>query len=194
MMNLGGGGFMPLFNGKDLTGWTPINGKPNTWTAKDGVLTIDGGSGWLSTDREYRNFILKLDFRLTPAANSGVFLRAPLEGDGAYAGLEIQVLDHFHKQYKDIKPTQFTGSVYDLVAAKQEGLKPTGEWNSYVITHDNDHIVVVLNGVTIVDTDLSQQRSHIDKHPGLGRKEGHIGLQAHGGRIDYRNLSIKELP
>lgn len=188
-----GGDFRPLFNGRNLTGWVPMTDKPEAWGAKDGVLYVEGGEGWLRTDREYKNFVLKLDFRLPPGGNSGVFLRAPLKGNGAYEGLEIQVLDHFHEMYKDIKPWQFCGSVYDLVAAKQEGLKPAGEWNAYEITHDGDHVKVVLNGVTIVDANLEEHRDKIDKHPGLGRKEGYIGLQAHGSKVEYRNVLIKEL-
>lgn len=189
----GDDGFKPLFNGHDLTGWVPMSKKPEAWGVKDGVLYVENGDGWIRTDREYKNFILKLDWKLPPGGNSGVFLRAPLAGDGAYQGLEIQILDHFDPQYKDIKPAQFTGSVYDVVPAKQEGLHKAGEWNSYVITHDGDHIKVVLNGITINDTNLAEHREHIDKHPGLGRKEGYIGLQSHGSRVDFRNIMIKEI-
>ena len=185
-------GFEPLFNGEDLSGWTIVGSRPEAWTAKDGVLTVEEGDGWLRTEREYKNFVLRLEFLLPPGGNSGVFLRAPRLGDSAYAGLEIQILDHFHERYKDIKPRQFCGSVYDLVAAKQEGLKPAGEWNRYEITHDGDDIKVVLNGVTIIDTDLSEITGRIGDHPGLGRTQGYIGLQAHGSRVDFRNIEIKE--
>ncbi len=191
--------FKSLFNGRDLTGWVNVGTKEGAWKVEGGNLVVDRAEGgWLRTDREYKNFVIRLDFKLSPSGNSGVFLRAPIQGNSAYEGLEIQILDHFHPDYHkpgaEIRPEQYTGSVYDLVAASDtKVLKPVGEWNSYEITHDGDHIVVVLNGKKIVDTDLSKLHSHIDKHPGLGRKQGYVGLQAHNGRIEFRNLAIREL-
>ncbi|MEX2558350.1 MAG: DUF1080 domain-containing protein, partial [Pirellulales bacterium] len=86
--------FKPLFNEKDLTGWKAIDGPIDSWKAEDGMLSTTGKEGgWLSTEDEYANFELKLEFRVPKGGNSGVFLRAPHEGNPAFAGMEIQVLD-----------------------------------------------------------------------------------------------------
>lgn len=186
--------YIPLFNGTSLTGWTQVRGREGAWRAEDGLLVVEGGGGgWLRTEREYENFILELEFKLPPGGNSGVFLRAELQGDPAYTGLEIQVLDHFDERYAGIRDYQFCGSVYDLVPAKQEGLKRAGRWNAYEITHDRNHLVVVLNGVTIVDTDLGEQMHRLDTHPGLARTRGYIGLQNYDSRVEFRNVRIREL-
>ncbi len=187
--------FRPLFNGRDLSGWVPVGPKPGEWRAEEGILSVQaGGSGWLRTEREYRDFVLRLKFRLPPAGNSGVFLRAPLAGNPAFDGLEIQILDHFHEEYRGIKPAQFTGSIYDLVPARQEGLLPAGQWNAFEITHRGDALTVALNGLKIVEADLTRLRRRIEDHPGIGRKEGFIGLQSHGSVVQFRDLLIRELP
>jgi len=191
--------FRPLFNGKDLSGWELVGCKEGTWKVEGGELVVEKAEGgWLSTDREYKNFVIKLEFNLTPGGNSGVFLRSPRTGNPAYDGLEIQILDHFHEMYhkpgQEIHPAQYTGSVYDVVpASNQKAIKSAGEWNSYEITHNGDQIKVVLNGTTIVDTNLEEQHARIKDHPGIGRKQGYIGLQSHGSKVKFRNLSIREL-
>lgn len=191
--------FVPLFNGKDLTGWAGVDAQEGTWKVEDGKLVVEKGhGGWLRTEREYRNFVLKLEFNLTPGGNSGVFLRAPLAGNSAYEGLEIQVLDHFHEMYHkpgaEIRDVQYTGSIYDLVpSADPKAIKPAGEWNSYVITHRGDKIKVELNGVLVADANLADYQKDIAKHPGVGRKEGYIGLQSHDSRVEFRNIMLREL-
>ena len=77
-----------------------------------------------------------------PGGNNGVGLRAPYEGDAAYQGMEIQVLDDPAPQYKDIKPGQHAGSIYGVFPAKQGALKPTGEWNAYEITAQGRHVTI----------------------------------------------------
>src|SRR4051794_18038909 len=77
----------PLFNGKDLAGWKTAKGEPKNWRAENGLLVCEGGGGgWLSTDKQYSDFELELEYRVPPDGNSGVFLRAPHEGDPAYTG------------------------------------------------------------------------------------------------------------
>src|SRR5262249_20264280 len=93
-------GFVPLFNGKDLSGWKPYGGKPGNGAAEDGLLVCRGsGGGWLGTERDYANFELRLEYRLRPAGNSGVYLRAPEEGHISRVGMEIQILDDNHPKY-----------------------------------------------------------------------------------------------
>ena len=182
-----------LFNGTDLSGWNVVGGKAASWGVADGVLFTSGeGGGWLSTEREYDNFELELDFRLPEAGNSGVFLRAPREGDPAYTGLEIQVLDDDAREYATLRPWQYCGSIYGVVAAKKGATRKANEWQHYRIVAVGPRVTVTLNGQQVVDADLI---AHMDKestHPGLKRRSGFIGLQCHGDRIEYRNIMLKE--
>lgn len=190
-------GFTPIFNGKSLDGWKLIGGKGRGYLVEDGIIVCpaDGG-GNLYTEKEYANFVFRFEFRMTPGANNGIGIRAPFEGDAAYQGMEIQILDDGHERYKGIKPAQFHGSVYDVVPAKQGFRNPVGEWNQEEITADGRKIKVVLNGHIIVDADLDSvtDAAVLKKHPGLTRTAGHIGFLGHGTRVDFRNLRIKELP
>jgi hypothetical protein len=191
-------GFTPLFDGRSLNGWTLVRGKGPGYVVENGILVCpaDGGGNLLTT-KEYANFVLRLEFRLTEGANNGVGIRAPLEGDAAYQGMEIQVLDDGADRYKGwLKPAQHHGSIYDVVPAKQGFRKPVGEWNEEEITANGRRIQVVLNGHTLVDADLDTitDPAVLKKHPGLARKSGHIGFLGHGTRVDFRNIRIKELP
>jgi len=190
------GDWKPLFNfnGKDLSGWKAIDGPISSWHVEDGLLFCSGqGSGWLSTDAEYGNFELELDFRVPAGGNSGVFLRAPHEGNPAFAGMEIQILDDYAAQYAALKPAQYCGSLYDVVAAQPRVSKKAGEWQHMNIVCDANRLKVTLNGTQIVDADLSAHPDKLPTHPGLKRTTGYVGLQNHGSRLDFRNLRIREL-
>lgn len=190
-------GFISLFNGKDMKNWT---GNVTGYVPENGGLLVcypGKGEGNLYTVKEFDNFIFRFEFKLTPGANNGLGIRAPLEGDAAYQGMEIQILDNSSDQYKDLKPYQFHGSVYGVVPAKRDYLKPVGEWNSEEVTADGSHIKVILNGTTIVDADIieASKNGTIDgkEHPGLKRTTGHIGFLGHGSQLEFRNIRIKEL-
>jgi hypothetical protein len=189
-------GFQPLFNGKDLTGWKVHNGQMSSWGASDGILFTSGANGgWLMTEKEYGDFEVRLEFKVPEKGNSGVALRAPLKGDPAYQGMEIQILDDaWHKKnYPALKKTQLTGSIYDVVPPSKEVLKPVGEWNTYRIVAKGRQIIVNLNGTEIVNANLDDHKDKSTKHPGLLREKGHLGLQCHGGRVEFRNLYVKSL-
>lgn len=186
-------GFVSLFNGKDLEGW---QGSTKGYEAKDGLLVcIKGKGGNLLTTKEYKDFIFRFEFNLEPGANNGVGIRAPAQGDAAYAGMEIQILDDSHKMYKGwLKDYQVHGSVYGCVPAKRGFLKPAGQWNSEEIRCQGPHITVTLNGHVIVDANLDQvkpQDGHA--HPGLKNEKGHIGFLGHGDQLSFRNIRIKPL-
>jgi hypothetical protein len=190
-------GFTALFNGKDLTGWK-VNegGKMDVWGAEKGLLYVQGGGGgWLMTEKEYSDFEVRLEFKMPEKGNSGVALRSPMKGDAAYVGMEIQLLDDvWHKKnYKDLKPTQLTGSIYDVVPPSKDALKPVGEWNKITIIAKGRHVTVELNGTKIVDADLDDHKDKFDKHPGLKAEKGHLGLQSHSERVEFRNLFVKPL-
>ena len=191
-------GFVSLFDGKTLDGWQIVGQKGSGYIVENGLLVCpaDGG-GNLFTTKEYANFVLRFEFRLVEGSNNGIGIRAPLAGDVAYSGMEIQILDDGAARYQGrLKPAQYHGSIYDVVPAKQGFKKPTGEWNSEEITANGRSIRVVLNGTTIVDADLDSVRDPavLKKHPGLARSSGHIGLLGHGTRVEFRNFMIQELP
>jgi hypothetical protein len=191
-------GFVSLFDGKTLNGWTLVNGTGRGYVIENGILVCpaDGG-GNLLTEKEYANFILRLDFKLSPGGNNGVGIRSPLEGRPAYQGMEIQILDDGADKYKGkLKPGQYTGSIYLVFPAKQGHLKKTGEWNQYEITANGRHVTVKLNGATITDADLDSVKDPevLEKHPGLARTTGHLGFLGHKTRVEFRNIRIKELP
>jgi hypothetical protein len=194
------GGFQPLFDGKTLNGWTLVDkDKPgNGYIVENGAIVCPvTGGGNLLTDKDYANFVLRFEFKMEPGGNNGIGIRAPLAGDIAYSGMEIQVLDHDHEKYKGkLKPTQYHGSIYDVVGAKTGALKPAGEWNKEEIEANGRHIKVKLNGKTIVDANLDDVKDEaiLKKHPGLARATGRIGFLGHGSRVEFRNLFVKELP
>lgn len=190
-------GFKPLFNGMNLDGW-----QGNTTAHKvesEGRLVYypDIASGNLFTDKEYDNFVLRFDFKLTPGANNGLGVRMPAEGDAAYVGMELQILDNTAAIYSELADYQYHGSVYGTIAAMRGFLKPVGEWNSEEVYLNGDNIKIVLNGTTILEGNIKEASKngtldHKD-HPGLKRKSGHIGFLSHGSHVEFRKLRIKEL-
>jgi hypothetical protein len=193
-------GFASLFNGKDLSGWE-VNegGKLERWGAADGLLFTKGaGGGWLMTEDQYSDFELRLEFRVPPAGNSGVALRSALTGaPHLEAGMEIQILDDpwylDEKNYKGLKPTQRTGSLYGVVSPAKDALRPTGQWNAFRIVARGRHLTVELNGTAVVDTNLDDHPGAAKEHAGILRTKGHIGLQSHDGRVEFRHLYVKRL-
>jgi hypothetical protein len=191
-------GFVSLFDGNGLNGWKLMHGHGPGYVIKDGTIVCpkDGG-GNLYTEKEYSNFVFRFEFKTEPGGNNGVGIRAPLDGDAAYQGMEIQILDDGHEMYKGkIKSEQHHGSVYDVIPARTGYLKPAGEWNTEEITANGSRIRVVLNGVIILDADLNivQEDAVLKKHPGLKNKSGHIGFLGHGSLVEFRNIRIKPLP
>ncbi len=191
-------GFQPLFDGKDLKGWKVLNGRMEAWSAKDGLLHCTGsGGGWLMTEAEYGDFELRLEYRWEKdGGNSGVALRAPLVGDVSWKGIEIQLIDDANYEkvhnYK-LKPTQHTGSIYGVVPPSKLPGKGPGEWNRMRIVAKGRKITVELNGQSIIDANLDDYKDHLKEHPGLQRDKGHLGVQSHDGRVEFRNLYVKPL-
>jgi HEAT repeat protein len=189
-------GFVPLFNGRDLEGWT---GAAASYVVEGGKVVVhpERGGGNLYTQKEYGDFVIRFDFKLAPAANNGLGVRAPLEGDAAYVGMELQILEDGSPVYWNLHPYQYHGSVYGIVPAKRGVQKPVGEWNSEEATVEGRRVSVVVNGITIVDADLDDASAGgtMDgkEHPGLKRPTGHIGFLGHGSRLELRNIRVKEL-
>lgn len=185
-----------LYNGKDLSGWDVRGGRREAWMADGDLLSCVGeGGGWLCTSKTYSDFVLKLEYRIPAGGNSGVGIRVPPEGNPAHAGMEIQILDDDADEYKDLVPAQYTGGIYYQAAAKRGAAKPPGEWNTYEITCRGSQITVVLNGQKINDVSVDKMTKGEGGHPALSDRpeRGFIGLQSHGTRVDFRNLTIKDL-
>ncbi len=190
-------GFTLLFNGENLDGWV---GNKVDYIVENGEIVIypqKGSHGNLFTEKEYGDFVFRFEFKLTPGANNGLGIRAPLEGDAAYVGTEIQILDNTADIYKNLKPYQYHGSAYGIIPAKRGYLKPVGEWNEEEVWLRGDSIRVTLNGTVILEGNLKEASKNgtMDhkEHPGLKRTKGHIGFLGHGSVVHFRNIRIKEL-
>ena len=188
-------GFVPLFNGRDLEGWV---GNLQGYAAEDGKIVVhpERAGGNLYTAKDYTDFVLRFEFRLHPAANNGLGIRAPREGDAAYQGMELQILEDGSPVYRDLQPYQHHGSIYGVVPARRGALRPVGEWNTEEVTVKGRRVSVVVNGITVVDADIdtasaSGTMDHRE-HPGLKRPSGAIGFLGHGDVVELRNIRVKE--
>lgn len=177
--------FVSLFNGHDLTGWK-INGTEK-WFVENGALIAESGPdkeyGYLTTEKPYKNFILKLDFKQEENGNSGVFIRSSVEGT-KISGWQVEVAP----------PGLHTGGIYEsygrgwIIKPDAEGEKALkfGEWNHMKIEVKNDEVTTWLNG---------QKMVHL-KDSLIGKGQGVIALQIHSGggiKVAWKNIAIKEL-
>lgn len=186
-------GFVLLFDGKSLNGW---QGDLTGYVVEDGMLVCTEKGRFIYTDRDYSDFVLRLQYRIPPEGNNGIIIRAPLEGNPSFTGMEIQILDDYAAKWANLKPEQYNGSIYGAVAAKRGHLKPAGEWNDIEIYAKGHHIRVTLNGAVIVDADVSQlgeKSIHGQQLTGLKRLTGRIGFAGHGDRVEFKNIRVKEL-
>lgn len=190
-------GFELLFNGENLDNWI---GNKIDYVAENGELVVrpqKGSRGNLYTGKEYSDFIFRFEFQLTEGANNGLGIHAPLEGDVAYLGKELQILDNTAAIYANLKPYQYHGSVYGVITAKRGFLKPLGEWNYQEVIVKGDDVKITLNGEVIVDGNFKEASKNgtLDgkNHPGLKRNSGYIGFLGHGSQLKFRNIRIKDL-
>jgi HEAT repeat protein len=190
-------GFRILFDGANMHQW---RGNTAEYILEDGCISMRPSlrhGGNLYTKDEFGNFVFRFEFQLTPDANNGLGIRTPMEGDAAYVGMELQILDSEAAVYKDLAPYQYHGSVYGIIPAKRGFLKPTGEWNYQEVIADGDRIKITLNGAVILDGNIREavKNGTPDKqaHPGLFNTKGHIGFLGHGSPVKFKNIRIKEL-
>lgn len=189
-------GFAALFDGATLDGW---QGAVDGYEVVDGELRSKPGvAGNLLTTREFGDFELRFEFKLTPGANNGLGVRTPAAGDAAFQGMEIQILDDGHPKYAAIEPWKVHGSIYGVVAAERGCLRPAGEWNEETVVVRGSHVTVIVNGTTIVDADtraFRDGRPTLDgrPHPGLARTRGHVGFLGHGDVVHFRAIRVREL-
>lgn len=188
------GDFTPLFDGKSLAGWVPVNTTPTTFSVKDGFIHVEGNSGWLRYDRQYTDFQLRVEFRfLTDNADSGVFVRAV--GDSVFlrgwpgSSYQIQTRDMTRNQTNN---PIFMGNIYrhgqrgaadtnfDSAAALQAA-KKTGEWQTFEIEARGDRLSARLNGTPVLNAG------------NIVNPSGYVGLQGEAGIVEYRSIQIREL-
>lgn len=195
-------GWKLLFDGETLNGWDATGNKEG-WTVDEeekAILCLAKGGGYLYTLEQFDDFILKIDFKIDPGVNSGIFFRWSDLSDPVNTGLEMQILDTYGKE----NPGKHDcGALYDLVPPKVNAVKPAGEWNHVVITCKGPFITIDMNGQRIIDVNIDEWDT-----PGMNPdgtknkfkyawkdlpKRGHIGLQDHGGKVWFRNIKIKPL-
>ncbi len=206
-------GWQLLFDGTSTDGWHAYGSKTigTAWKVANGTIFLDATKdgtpktgGDIVSDKEYQNFELQLDWKISKAGNSGICIYAN-ENKAQYdwmwsTGPEIQIVDNeAHPDGKIYKHQ--AGDLYDLVAAKSRVAHPPLEWNHYLIRCINGELDVYLNDVHVVSTTLWNDgwrtliaASKFKSMPDFGLfKKGRIGLQDHGDNVWFRNIKIKEL-
>lgn len=198
-------GWRLLFDGSTTDGWRAYNGDdvPDSWHAEDGLLVFDGsGGGDIITTDEFENFELALDWRIEPGGNSGIFYRAAATDDPIYfSAPEYQLLDDAGHADGQAEITS-AGSNFAVHPVPRGVVRPAGEWNSSRIVADGNHIEHWLNGERVVEYELHSDdwnervaNSKFSAWPDYGQSaRGHIGLQDHGNRVEFRNIRIRVLP
>lgn len=201
-------GFRLLFDGETMNGWRGFRREdvPSAWVVQDGALHFTGeGSredrGDVITVEQFGDFELRLDWKIAPGGNSGIFFRVSETTDTPYqSGPEMQVLDdggHVDGQ----NPTTSAGSNYALHAPSSSTIRPVGEWNEIRILVDGGHVEHWVNGRKVVEYELGSEDwerlvadSKFAQWPDYGRHPvGHIGLQDHGNPVWYRNIRIRPI-
>jgi len=192
-------GFVPMFNGQDLSGWVLTNTPSATWTFQDNMLVCSGKPiGELRTERMYQNFVMELEWRhMVPRGNAGVFIWADditARGVPFHRGIEVQVLENAygntqsHTTHGDIFPihgatmTPINGRGGSRAFPTEERSNPSPEWNHYRITCQDGEISLAVNGKVVTQGKECSPR------------KGYICLESEGGIVHYRNVRIKELP
>ena len=163
-------GYRSLLNGNDLRGadgygWEGADADAaKCWRLTDGVLECTGQPGpWLRSLREYGDFSLRLEYKLQPGGNSGVYVRVPRGSahrgrelaDGNPSGVEVQLLDDAAERYADIQPAQFSASIYLVAPASPHVSRPAGQWNTLAIDCQGTTYRVTHNGAVVVDADAT---------------------------------------
>lgn len=183
-----------IFNGEDFTGW---KGDVDGYEVKDGtIVNKQDKGGNLLTEKQYANFISRLEFMVPPAGNNGLIVRYTGEGSPHINGMELQVLDNEDPRYAKLDPRQYHGSVYGVIPAHRGYLREPGEWNVQETLMNGNHIRIDLNGYTILDADLSEPKESKEGelYPGIKHKTGYFGFAGHKDPVAFRNISMIELP
>lgn len=196
-------GWKLLFDGQTTRGWRGYQKKetPAGWVVEEGTLTRAAPAGDIITEKQYKDFELSLEWKISEGGNSGIMYRVTEGAEDTYeTGPEMQVLDDARHPDGHNRLTS-AGSDYGLYAAPAGIVKPAGEWNAVRIVVKGRHVEHWLNGTKVVEYELESPdweakvaASKFRQWPGYGRApKGHIALQDHGDRVWYRNIKIREL-
>lgn len=196
-------GWILLFDGRTLDGWKTNTGQASRTPVQDGTLNPHGCGGYmLIHEKDWSDFELVLDFKISPGCNSGVFFRTyPLEPrpgkDVGFNGLEIAIDDTTGDGYHD------TGAIYDLVRPTRNAMRPVGEWNHLRLLCRDNLIEVELNGEPVSRMDLDEWTEPNRRPDGTPHKfdvaykehprHGYIGLQDHGADCWFKNIKLRPL-
>ncbi len=205
-------GWKSLFDGKSKKGWHIYRGEATgeSWQVENGILMFvpikkpgikTGGD--LTTDEEYENYHLSLEWKISEVGNSGIIFGVKEDSmfkKSYLTGMEMQVLDNDkHPDAKIIKHR--AGDLYDLISSTKENLKPVGEWNQAEVIYYNNTLQLILNGETVVSTTVGDDNwnklvagSKFRTMKGFGTfRKGRIVLQDHGDKVWFRNIKLKQL-
>ena len=204
-------GWNSLFDGKTLTGWRNFKSDKigEAWTVLDGTIHLnktegkEKNGGDIVTEKEYENFELSLEWKISSCGNSGIIFNVVEAPDYKYTwqtGLEMQVLDNTCHPDAKIEKHR-AGNLYDLIKSSTETVKPANEWNLVKIISNRGHLELWLNGVKQVETTMFTPEwealirgSKFKDMPEFAKsKKGRIALQDHGDLVWFRNIKIKEI-
>jgi len=196
-------GWLLLFDGKTLNGWKTSDLKPSLTPVEDGAINPHKcGAYMMVNEKDWSNFVLSLDFKISKGCNSGVFVWTwPLEArpgkDVGFNGIEAQIIDTADADYHD------TGAIYDLVKPAKNAMKPAGEWNHMEVTCNKTRIEVAVNGEKVSAMNLDEWTQPNRRPDGSENKfdfafkdhprHGYIGLQDHGSPCWFKNIKLKQL-
>lgn len=203
------GKWQVLFNGTSTEHWRGFRKDylPSEWVIEDGALTLTKkGGGYIVTKEQYKDFELKLEWKISEAGNSGVFFHVSENPAYKYVyqtGPEVQILDDekHPDALKGHEGTHKAGANYDLQAPFVSSVKPAGKWNKFVLKVHNGRVQHWLNGKKLQDYLLGSEewkqlvaKSKFSAMPDYGRLGiGHISLQDHGNKVWFRNIKIRSL-
>jgi len=196
-------GWQLLFNGKDMSHWRNFKSDElsSKWKIDDSAMLLTKGGGDILTKKIYKNFDLKLDWKISEVGNSGIFVLADELGSYIYSHApEIQIIDNERHADTEID-SHLAGSIYDLLSAPTAAHKPAMQWNTVRIKMLDNHLQVWQNGVSTVSMVIgSSPWNTLVKNSKFATwsnfatsKQGHIGLQDHGDKVWFKNIKIKEL-
>lgn len=191
--------FVPLFNGRDLAGWVPVNVAPGTFTVRDGMIVSTGvPTGVMRTERQYENFVIEMEWKhIKPGGNAGLFVWSdPLTSPGVpfTRSIEVQILDGHNSDvatsHGDVfaihgakmTPDRPHPKGWDRCLPSESRCKPAGEWNHYRVECNNGILKLAVNGKVVSGGSACDPR------------KGYICLESEGSECHFRNIRIHELP
>lgn len=181
-------GFVSLFDGKSLEGWTIIDGSDDAFAVEDGVIHCPGKDHfpcWLRSEKHYENFDLRYEYRNDGWCNSGILFSAPEHGRNSRVGFEVQI-DHFTSNQL---PVATSGAIFEVVPPLKNAEREEGEWNQGRILLDWPILKVWVNGELVQDLNVEENDELKYRF-----RQGYIGLQDCGYPVWFRNIRVKELP